>query len=303
MLEKSNIELVIVCLPPSMHCDVTVRALEAGKHVLVEKPLATTLNEAIKIAKTSAKTNRKVCTVQNYRYLPAAKEAKKKICDGSIGKILCINTVAHSPLPPVPRSKAWLLDEGGVLDEAGPHPIDTTNWMISTNPSTVYCIRGALPNISCLTDIRIITRYEDDAVSTIGLSWLAGASKFELSIMGTAGELILGVGLNQLTERHGRTTPYHQLRDAMKLTKGNLRNVMNGSLIAGPYAYHRLILRDFVASIVHDQLPPTPLTESLRNMMISDGAKNSLAKGREINFNEYSSIDEIRKILSASETS
>lgn len=79
MIEQPEIDMVTICLPPQLHGKVTLEALKAGKHVLVEKPLATSLNEAFEIAKLSKEVNRKVCVVQNYRYFPAVLEAKKMV--------------------------------------------------------------------------------------------------------------------------------------------------------------------------------------------------------------------------------
>jgi len=286
MLEQDDVDLIIVCLPPSLHGQATLQALEARKHVLVEKPFTINLNEAFKITEMSLKVDRKVCTVHNYRYFPAAMETKKKILAGLIGKILCINTVAHIQPPSVSTSKMWVFSPWGILEEFGPHPIDMTNWLISSAPSTVYCFHGALKKASSLTDIRMMITYEDGSVSTIGISWLAGTTKFELSIMGSGGEIILNVNLNQMIEHHGTITPYHQIKDFINLTKRNLKNIFDGTIFKGSYVYHATLLQDFIESINQNKPPPITLTESLRNVAVSEGAKISLKESRVITLNE-----------------
>jgi len=291
MLEQPDLDMVTICLPSHLHGEATIQALEANKHVLVEKPLATSLEEALEIVKLSKKFKRKVCVVQNYRYFPAVMEARKKILEGLIGNILSINTIAYIQPPTVSASKAWIYGPWGILDDYGPHPIDMTNLFASTAPLTVYCIRGSLRKATSLTDARLMITYEDETVATIGLSWLTGITKFELTITGTAGEIILNVNLNQLIEHHGAITPYHQIKDFLNLTKRNLKNILNGTIFKGSLIYHVRLLREFIKSISQNTEPPITLTESLRNVAISEAAKISLNEGKVVNLKELLKSD------------
>jgi UDP-N-acetylglucosamine 3-dehydrogenase len=291
MLEQPDLDMVTICLPPHMHVRATRQALEANKHVLVEKPLATSLEGALEIVKLSKKFKRKVCVVQNYRYFPAVMEAKKRVLEGLIGNILCINTITYIPPPTVSASKAWIYGRWGILDDYGPHPIDMTNWIASSAPLTVYCICGSLRKATSLTDARLMITYDDETMATIGMSWLAGVTKFELTITGTAGEIMLNVNLNQLTEHHGTITPYHQIKDFLNLTKRNLKNILDGTIFKGSYIYHVPLLHEFIKSIAQDTEPPITLTESLRNVAISEGAKISLSEGKIVNLKELLKSD------------
>ena len=58
----------------------------------------------------------------------------------------------------------------------------------------------------------MMVTYENGSVATIGLSWLAGTTKFEPAMMGSVGELILNVNLNHVIEHHGMITAYHQIQ-------------------------------------------------------------------------------------------
>jgi predicted dehydrogenase len=291
MLTQEDIDVVIVCLPPSLHGQATLEALEARKHVLVEKPFTTNLKEALDVVKKSQKVNRKVCVVQNYRYFPVVREAKKRIMEGFIGKILCINTVAHVPPPPTSESKKWLYGPWGILDDFGPHPIDLTNWFSSSVPLMVYCSHGSLRRAASLTDARLMITYKDETVATIGLSWLAGATKFESIITGTAGEIIINVNLNQLSEHHGSFTPYHQAKDFLNLTVRNLKNILNGTIFKESYIYHVPLLHEFIKSVTQGTEPPITLTESLRNVAVSEAAKISLNEGSIVNLKELLKSD------------
>lgn len=286
MLKQPEIDIATICLPPQLHGKATLDALKAGKHVLVEKPLSTSLNEAYEVAKLSKEVNRKVCVVQNYRFFPAVLEAKKMIQEEIIGKVIYINTRAYVPPPTVQLQKAWIYGPWGILDDYGPHPIDMTNWLMASTPTTVYCTRGAMDKAESVLDARITVKYQNSSVASINLSWLAGATKFELEITGTAGEIILNVNLNQFIKHHGTITPYNQIKDSLSIAKMNIKNILKGTIFKGSYIYHSQLLREFIESIRKNLEPPVSLTESLRNIMVAEGAKISLKEGKMINLNE-----------------
>lgn len=287
VLELDSVDMVIICLPPLLHGSVTLEALKAGKHVLVEKPLTTDLAEAVEIAETSLRTERKVCVVQNFRYICSVRETKNKIVNGAVGKLLCVNTVAH--VTPT-GMRPWLFGPRGILEDFGPHPVDMTNWLISSVPSRVFCSGGALERATSITDMRMMVTYEDGPISTIGMSWLAGATKFEVSVMGTGGELALDVFLNHMIESHGAASLYYQTKDSLRLAKKNIRNMLDRDTYKGTYVYHPRLIDEFVESIEYARPLPIRLGESLQNIAVSEGAKLSMESGKVVALRELSPL-------------
>jgi predicted dehydrogenase len=289
MLEE-DIDLVTICLPPYLHTIAALSALEAKKHVLIEKPFTVNLEEAFEVARMSRKHNRKVCVVQNYRFYPAVIEAKNKVTKGELGKILCINTISHVQPPPVSPSQSWVYSKWGILDDFGPHPIDMTNWYMSSNPHKVYCYSGALKKANSITHLQMMITYENGSTATISMSWLSGSTKFELGIMGTAGDILLNVNLNQKVQRQGTFTPYHQIKENLNLTRTSFNNLRSGVIFTGGYGNHAPLIREFIESLVENKQQPVTLIEALRNMMVSEGAKISLMEGRAVDLKELSEI-------------
>lgn len=80
-------EAVLVITPPPTHAAIAVEALQAGKHVLIEKPLATTLAEAQVVVETAARQNRVAMVSQNYRFRPPARAAQRLVADGALGSL------------------------------------------------------------------------------------------------------------------------------------------------------------------------------------------------------------------------
>lgn len=87
LLANAEIEAVCICAPTTLHADLVVEALEAGKHVLVEKPMAVTCAEAERMIAAADKSGRTLMVAYNHTYDPAAKELKRIIHSGELGEI------------------------------------------------------------------------------------------------------------------------------------------------------------------------------------------------------------------------
>ncbi len=130
MLKDANIDAVDICLPHDLHAVVSIAASEAGKHVLVEKPIAISLEEADSMIAASEKAGTLLMVALNQRYDPAHQRIKEMIDEGVLGRILCIR-IDHNQNVSLPeghwiRSRARL--GGGVLIGSGIHRVDLLRW-------------------------------------------------------------------------------------------------------------------------------------------------------------------------------
>ena len=92
LLEDPEIDAVSVCAANTVHAEITVAALNAGKHVLCEKPMATTIEDCEAMVEAAEKSGKYLMIDQNQRLAKAHMEAKKMIDAGRIGKILTFHT-------------------------------------------------------------------------------------------------------------------------------------------------------------------------------------------------------------------
>lgn len=97
LVTDNEIDVVDICLPNFLHAEVAISAMEAGKHVICEKPIATTLADAEKIAAVQKKTGRYYFYAEDWIFAPALVRAKEIIKEGGIGKPLyCKGKEAHN---------------------------------------------------------------------------------------------------------------------------------------------------------------------------------------------------------------
>jgi predicted dehydrogenase len=137
-LADSGIDAVVLTVPNHLHREVAVRALHAGKHVLVEKPLATTVEEADAMIAASRDARRVLMTAQCRRFFAGAQEARRRVA--SLGRPLDIVHVLGVNVD-APKTDWWKSSAktGGLaLGLNGPHVVDTILWFMGEMPVRVY---------------------------------------------------------------------------------------------------------------------------------------------------------------------
>lgn len=96
-MKNEEIVAISVCTPNYLHARITVAALEAGKHVLCEKPMATSLADAEKMNEAAAKSGKILMIGHNQRFVPSHQKAKQLIESGEVGKVYSFRTAfGHS---------------------------------------------------------------------------------------------------------------------------------------------------------------------------------------------------------------
>ncbi len=135
MLENPEIDVVDICTPNNLHLDMIEKAVKAGKHILCEKPLATSLEEAEKISKLTSGNEKCYGMVFNNRHLPSAIRASQIVKEGKLGRILSFRSVyRHSSGTDPQKAAGWKQNKdicgAGVLFDLGSHAIDLLNFVL-----------------------------------------------------------------------------------------------------------------------------------------------------------------------------
>jgi predicted dehydrogenase len=180
MFAEEELDLVSVVAPTSLHLEVTLAALASGAHVLVEKPIAATRDEAERMIAAAGAAGRILTVGHIERFNPAIRELRRRLAAGELGRIFEINATRLGPFP------ARIRDVGVVLDLA-PHDIDVMRFLLASDPVRVYAE----------TEQRIHTEHEDlflgimkfanGAVGSLDINWLTPTKKRTLSVTGERG--------------------------------------------------------------------------------------------------------------------
>lgn len=133
LLKDGSIDVVHVCTPNSSHCEISVASLEAGKHVMCEKPMAKTAEEARKMVETAKRTGKKLTIGYQNRFRDDSQYLHKVTSNGELGEIYYAK--AHAIRRRAVPTWGVFLDEekqgGGPLIDIGTHALDLTLWMMN----------------------------------------------------------------------------------------------------------------------------------------------------------------------------
>jgi predicted dehydrogenase len=133
LLKDASIDIVHVCTPNDSHAEIAIAALEAGKHVMSEKPMAKTAADAKRMVEAAKRTGKKLTVGYNNRYRPDSQHLKKVCEDGQLGEIYYAK--AHAIRRRAVPTWGVFLDEekqgGGPLIDIGTHALDLTLWMMN----------------------------------------------------------------------------------------------------------------------------------------------------------------------------
>ena len=189
MLKRPDIDLVSVVIPNYLHAMAALKAIEHDKHVIVEKPFTTTVEDAAKVVDAAKKKGLKVMYAENMLFSPPLRRAKQIIDEGAIGDVLIVearesHSGSHSPYA---LKKEYC--GGGVLMNLGVHPIAIALWLIDSPVDHVYAEMGNLYHkLEAEDHASLFIRFKDDRLATIHASYtVKGGIDDRVEIYGTDG--------------------------------------------------------------------------------------------------------------------
>src|SRR3954451_21735865 len=112
LLADPNLDAVHICTPNALHFPMAIDALRAGKHVICEKPLAISVDEARQLTEFAAKSNLRNCTFHNLRYYPLVQHMRRMVEDGDLGDILLVQGTYSQDWLLYDTDWNWRIDEG-----------------------------------------------------------------------------------------------------------------------------------------------------------------------------------------------
>ena len=142
MLEHPGLDAIAVCVPAHSHTEVALAVMEAGKHLLVEKPLCLSLDDADRMRECAAKTNARTMVGHHMRWHRLIRKGRDALRKGALGKVESIRTVWNSPRI-IHKNPQWRFrreDGGGVLVEVAVHCFDLWRFMLGSEVAEVYAL-------------------------------------------------------------------------------------------------------------------------------------------------------------------
>jgi predicted dehydrogenase len=275
LLDMPGLDAVAIATPDHLHVGPVMAALEAGKHVLVEKPLATTVGDATKLV-DAAEANQRVLQV-NYsqRFVPDYSWAKDQIEAGSLGRLLSMRSVMNRPIS-VPTEMISWASASSPLFFMSSHHLDLMCWYADSPVQEVYASRAGevLRGRGIDTDdvVQALVKFHNGIIATVQSSWVFpnsyGTPESSLEIVGAERVIALGRAESAMVYSSSAN------RSVNLATSHEVAGVMHGAF--------RTSLQLFVDSVSTGNEPPTSAANTLEVTKVQCAILDSLEQQRPV---------------------
>ena len=253
VFEREDVEAVSICTPTVTHAELALAAMEAGKHVLVEKPMTDTVTEAERLIRAAEKNGVHLAVGFVERFNPGVIEALRLVSEGEIGDVILARAHRVSRYP-------LRISDVGVVKDLAIHDIDIVRQLFDSEPETVYATAGKITH-GFEDYANIILRFPGNRSAFIETNWLTPHKIRRLILTGSEGLITVEFITQEITVENNerRYQPFLETREPLTLE-----------------------LEDFVQSVLNDTPPKASGEDGLMALRICEAALESAEKGQPI---------------------
>jgi len=265
---RSDVDFVVVSVPNKFHNPIAIEALNQGKHVWCEKPLARNPEEAMGIVKAAARSSRFLKVGSNLRYFPSVQKAKELLDSSAIGEVLLLRGWVGNAGWPV---KMWFsngdLSGGGTFLDNGCHLLDISRWFLGEARECVGHVSTLHWDISPLEDNGMgIFTFDGGKLAFIHSSWTEWAEYMYLEVYGSKGYIRVDNRIPKCITTLGNQDGKQEVFDYSDV----------------PAQSHVLEFNDCVQAITNSKQPLPNGFDGLRAVQMAHGVYRSSRLGKKV---------------------
>ena len=284
MVQDPDLDAIIVAATNTTHAEMSIAALQAGKHVMCEKPMATNLEDARRMLQAAKESGKQLMIAHNQRLEPAHIKAREIIQSGKLGKVLTFTSIFGHP-----GSEDWAIDGAntwfykknitglGVLGDLAIHKLDLLRWLLSDNYIEATAFLDTLskryPNgdlIDVEDNALCLLKTKKGSLGTMIASWSYQKEDNSTRIYCQNGviEIYVNPEFPLVVHHDYQSGVYYQLGKQST----NVEQVKSG------------IVDAFVNALIHDTEVPIPGIEGYKALEAVIACQKAAESGRMVNF-------------------
>ncbi|WP_166242294.1 Gfo/Idh/MocA family protein [Paenibacillus turpanensis] len=264
MLAAEKVDAVSVCTPNQTHAPASIAAAKAGAHVLVEKPMAASVEEAQAMIEAAEENKVKLMVGHNQRFMPPHVKAKEILKSGRLGKVLSFRTSFGHPGPEawsVDGRESWFFRRSeaimGAMGDLGVHKADLIRWLLDDEVTEIASFIETLDKGETDVDDNSVCllRMKSGAIGTLVASWTYYRGEDNSTIVWCQNG-VLKIG----------THPEDQV--IVELRDGSVERMKVGEIATNTKQTTSGVIDEFVKSIRNGTPPSVPGEEGLKSLQV-----------------------------------
>ncbi len=257
LLERKDIEAVSICTWTTTHSVEAMRALKAGKHTFVEKPLASTIKEAKRIVDFAKREGKHLAVGFIERFNPGVQRTKEILAKGEIGELVSATAKRVSQWPE-------RIGDVGIVKDYAIHEIDIMRNIFEDDPIAVYAKVGNLKHVKYEDYAQMMLTFQQGKTAFIEANWLTPYKVRKLSLTGSDAIVELDYLSQEITIETSKrmTKPRYEWKEPLKLE-----------------------LQNFAEKMIRDEEPEVTGIDGLKALIIAEAAIESSEKDHSIRLN------------------
>lgn len=287
MLRRPDVDVVAVCVPSGLHASVGIQAAEAGKHVIVEKPIDVSLEAADRLIAACRRQGVKMTVISQHRFDPGIREVRAALDAGRFGRLILGDVSmkwyrTHQYYGRGGWRGTWELDGGGALMNQGVHWVDVLRWMMGPI-DRVFGRCATIAHDIPVEDVALaLLTFRCGALGTIELSTAVYPGLPErLEITGTGGTAIVELGrvtVWEFKDEKGEVGMYGEKVRA----GGRAPAAATPDPAAAQIAGHQTQIADFLEAIAEGRDPLVTAGEARQTLEVILAVYQSARTGRDV---------------------
>ncbi len=270
LLHGTKLDFASVVVPTGLHEAVALAVIEAGAHVLVEKPIAATMQAAQRVARAAAAAGRLLTVGHIERFNPAVRELKRRLEAGQGGRVLQLRARRVGPFP-------HRIRDVGVIHDLGPHDIDIMRYLLDDEVERVFA--EARSHIATGNEDLFagMLRFRGGALGLLEINWLTPTKERTLSVLCEKGMFVADYAGQKLT--------FYENHDAVA-REGALASVSEGMVVQYPIANReplRSELEAFRDAILSGGPPRVTAHDGMAALAVAEALVASANSGMPVN--------------------
>ena len=280
MLSSKDIDIVCICTPSGLHAPLAIKAANAGKHFIVEKPMAITKKQVLDMIDAVEKNKVKGAVISQLRFTKSIQRVRKAIQNGELGRIILGDVYMKYYRSPEYYASAgwrgtWEMDGGGALMNQGIHGIDVLQYLVGPVVSVSGVCKTLTRDIEVEDTANLIVEYASGAIGTIqGTTSVEPGYPRVIEISGTRGTIVLKEDVIIRWDVDGKEL------DEKDIPKGNQESFRNPA--GFDIENHKRQIKDLIDAIKENREPMVNVYEGKKPVDIILAAYESSKTGKKV---------------------